>query len=108
MRGTSVFFAGHCDEPALLWASAHRHDSRQYRRPSVAPWRRNAMILCCGEALIDMLPATSDAGAPCFRPHSGGAVFNTSVALARLGAPTGLLTGLSEDLFGAQLARTLE
>ncbi len=41
------------------------------------------MILCCGEALIDMLPSESDARAPAFAAHPGGAVFNTAIALAR-------------------------
>ena len=47
------------------------------------------MILCCGEALIDMLPRTTTAGEPAFAPYVGGAVFNTAIALGRLGAPAG-------------------
>jgi fructokinase len=65
------------------------------------------MILCCGEALIDMLPAPMATGQNGFVPHPGGAVFNTAVALGRLGAEAGLLTGLSADIFGAQLAEAL-
>ncbi len=65
------------------------------------------MILCCGEALIDMIPAPSVTGPDGFVPHSGGAVFNTAIALGRLGARAGLLTGLSTDLFGQQLAASL-
>lgn len=65
------------------------------------------MILCCGEALIDMLPATLADGRRAFVPHAGGAVFNTAIALGRLGAPVGLFTGLSEDLFGRMLAAEL-
>ncbi|MDJ0822376.1 MAG: carbohydrate kinase [Paracoccaceae bacterium] len=65
------------------------------------------MILCCGEALIDMLPRQSAEGAPCFAPHAGGSVFNTAIALGRLGAPAGYFGGLSTDLFGTQLAETL-
>ncbi|OSP54977.1 carbohydrate kinase [Pseudoruegeria sp. SK021] len=65
------------------------------------------MILCCGEALIDMLPRQATTGGACFQPFSGGAVFNTSIALGRLGAPAGLFSGLSNDLFGAQLVATL-
>ncbi|MFN4101111.1 MAG: carbohydrate kinase family protein [Pararhodobacter sp.] len=61
------------------------------------------MILCCGEALIDMLPRVTDKGEPAFAPHAGGAVFNTARALGRLGAETGFLCGLSRDLFGEQL-----
>ncbi len=65
------------------------------------------MILCCGEALIDMLPRQSDAGEDAFAPYAGGAVFNTAIALGRLGAPTGYLGGLSNDLFGKLLSETL-
>jgi fructokinase len=62
------------------------------------------MILCCGEALIDMLPRETAAGEAAFAPHAGGAVFNTAIALGRLGADTGFFTGLSDDLFGQILA----
>lgn len=62
------------------------------------------MILCCGEALIDMIPTPTETGSDGFVPHSGGAVFNTAIALGRLGVPVGMLTGLSSDMFGRQLA----
>lgn len=65
------------------------------------------MILCCGEALIDMIPSPTDAGRDGFVPHSGGAIFNTAVALGRLGVQTGMLSGVSTDIFGHQLARDL-
>lgn len=65
------------------------------------------MLLCCGEALIDMIPAPVTTGGEGFVPHSGGAVFNTAIAMGRLGAPSGMLTGLSTDLFGQQLASSL-
>ena len=57
------------------------------------------MILCAGEALIDMIPNADGA----YVPHVGGAVLNTAVALGRLGEPVGLVTGLSSDPFGAQI-----
>lgn len=60
------------------------------------------MILCCGEALIDMLP--EGAG---FVPHPGGGVFNTAVALGRLGAPAALFTGLGRDFLAARLEARL-
>ncbi len=66
------------------------------------------MILCCGEALIDMIPAPTVGGAEGFVPHAGGAIFNTAIALGRLGRSTGMLTGLSSDLFGQQLRDGLE
>ncbi len=58
------------------------------------------MILCCGEALIDMLPRETASGESAFAPHAGGSVFNTSIALGRLGAPVQFFSGLSSDLFG--------
>ncbi|MEO3479861.1 carbohydrate kinase [Phaeobacter sp. CAU 1743] len=66
------------------------------------------MILCCGEALIDMIPTATDGGRDGFVPHSGGAVFNTAIALGRLGVQTGMLTGLSRDMFGQQLVEDLK
>ena len=65
------------------------------------------MILCCGEALIDMIPAEGASGAPGFTPFPGGAVFNTAIALGRLGCSTGFVSGLSRDLFGQQLLAAL-
>ncbi|WP_226779381.1 carbohydrate kinase family protein [Oceaniglobus trochenteri] len=65
------------------------------------------MILCCGESLIDMLPRTSSAGEPAFAPHAGGSVFNTAIALGRLGREVGFFSGLSDDLFGEMLVETL-
>lgn len=61
------------------------------------------MIVCAGEALIDMLPRETSAGERAFAPYPGGAVFNTAIALGRLGAKTGFFTGLSTDLFGEML-----
>ena len=66
------------------------------------------MILCCGDALIDMLPADGSPDHPAWAAYPGGAVFNTAVALGRLEAPAGLLTGLSTDSFGAMLRAALE
>ena len=66
------------------------------------------MILCCGEALIDMIPAAAADGSACFAPCPGGAVFNTAIALGRLGVPCALATGLSSDLFGRQLLQVLQ
>lgn len=60
------------------------------------------MILCSGESLIDMVP---EDGA--FRPLAGGAVYNTTVALGRLGEPTAYLWPISRDVFGEVLLRPL-
>lgn len=65
------------------------------------------MILSCGEALIDMLPRMSTLGEPAFAPYAGGAVFNTAIALGRLGVPAGFFSGISTDMLGEILADTL-
>ncbi len=65
------------------------------------------MILCCGEALIDMVPETTVGGATGFVPYCGGAVFNTAIGLGRLGIPAGMVSGISYDQFGEQLVAAL-
>jgi len=65
------------------------------------------MILCCGEALIDMIPEPTVQGHDAFVPRSGGAIFNTAIGLGRLGCQTGLLSGISTDMFGQQLITDL-
>lgn len=61
------------------------------------------MILCTGEALIDMVPQPDGA----FRPLPGGAVYNTALALGRLGTSTGFLWPISRDGFAELLLRPL-
>ncbi len=65
------------------------------------------MILCCGEALIDMLPRETTQGEKGFAPYAGGAIFNTAIALGRLGVPTAFFTGLADDMMGEILRETL-
>lgn len=63
-------------------------------------------IALLGEALIDFTPV---AGAELqFRGHVGGALLNSAVAAARLGAPVAYLTQLSTDLFGERLLAHLQ
>ena len=57
--------------------------------------------------MIDMIPTPTRGGADGFVPHCGGAVYNTAIALGRLGAQTGMLTGLSGDMFGQLLSAGL-
>lgn len=66
------------------------------------------MIVCCGEALIDMLPRTSKEGLAVFQPLNGGSIFNTAIALGRLGIITGFFSGLSTDFFGESLVAGLK
>jgi len=61
------------------------------------------MILCCGEALVDMLPRHLEGGDEAYLPVAGGAVFNTAIALGRLGEEVGFSSGVSTDMFGRQL-----
>lgn len=65
------------------------------------------MIVCCGEALIDMLPREIAGEGAGYLPVSGGAVFNTAITLGRLGEKVGFFTGLSTDLFGQQIDQSL-
>lgn len=66
------------------------------------------MIICCGEALIDFLPRNSFDGADVYQPFNGGSIFNTAIALGRLGIATGYFGGLSRDFFGDMLAEGLK
>lgn len=66
------------------------------------------MILSCGEALIDMLPRKSEQGEDAFAPYAGGAVFNTAIALGRLGAPSSFFSGIAGDFMGEVLLNSLK
>jgi fructokinase len=66
------------------------------------------VIIACGEALIDMLPRKLADGSDVFLPAPGGALFNTALALGRLGMDAGFLSGLSTDRFGRQLIAHLQ
>lgn len=65
------------------------------------------MILCCGEAIIDMLPGQTGTGEAAYVPHMGGAIYNTAMALGRLGAPSGFFGGISTDMLGEMLCAEL-
>lgn len=62
------------------------------------------MILSCGDALIDFVPVAAAEGGEAVRPKVGGSCLNVAVGLARLGAPTGFVGGISNDLFGRMIA----
>jgi fructokinase len=64
---------------------------------------RPALIAVAGEALIDLIAEDG-----VFRPHLGGAGFNTAVALARLGVPAAFLGPVSRDHFGQGLEGRLQ
>jgi len=71
-------------------------------------WGKLIMILCCGEALIDFLPRKVDGGGDGYLPVNGGSVYNTAIALGRLGTESGLFAGLSTDFFGDSLRAGLK
>ena len=62
------------------------------------------MILSCGDALIDFVPAKTAHGRDALMPAVGGSCLNVAVGLARLGAPTGFVGGVSSDLWGSMIA----
>jgi fructokinase len=66
------------------------------------------MILCCGEALIDFLPRKGADGADVYQPFNGGSIYNTAIALGRLGVPVSYFGGLSTDFFGDSLVQGLK
>jgi fructokinase len=55
-----------------------------------------------------MVPIEAADGQKGFAPLAGGAIFNTAIALGRLGVDVSFFSGLSRDLFGQTLCRTLE
>jgi fructokinase len=61
------------------------------------------MLLSCGEALIDFLPVAAADGGSAVRAHVGGSCYNVAVGMARLGAPTGFVGGISTDMFGRMI-----
>jgi fructokinase len=70
------------------------------------------MIVCCGEALIDMVPVEVPAGENSetktgFLPYPGGSPYNTALAIGRLGVPVQFLGRLSMDFFGERLITRL-
>jgi fructokinase len=67
------------------------------------------MFLVCGEALFDFfLESEAGPAAATYAARAGGSPFNVAIGLARLGQPSGLLTGLSDDLLGQRLSQVLE
>jgi fructokinase len=62
------------------------------------------MLLSCGDALIDFLPVKAEDGRDAVVPVVGGSCLNIAVGMARLGAPTGFVGGISTDLFGRMIA----
>ncbi|MCY4555225.1 MAG: carbohydrate kinase [Chloroflexi bacterium] len=66
------------------------------------------MFLSCGEALFDLFPSAETNTGFIFDARIGGSPFNVAVGLSRLGREAALFTGLSTDLLGRRLERTLQ
>lgn len=66
------------------------------------------MILVCGEALIDLFVGSPEGTEMPARAVAGGSPFNVAIGLARLGARSAFLGGISRDRFGMLLADILE
>jgi fructokinase len=62
------------------------------------------MLLSCGDALIDFVPAKAADGRDALVPMVGGSCLNIAVGMARLGASAGFVGGISMDLFGRMIA----
>jgi fructokinase len=62
------------------------------------------MLLSCGDALIDFLPGRASDGREALLPAVGGSCLNVAIGMARLGAPTAFVGGISTDLFGRMIA----
>jgi fructokinase len=65
------------------------------------------VILVCGEALIDLVPASIGAELA-YVARAGGSSFNVAMGLGRLDAPVGFLGRVSTDRFGRMLRSRLE
>ena len=64
------------------------------------------MILVCGEALIDLFVRPDGGDGATLEARAGGSPLNVASGIARLGAPTAFLGGVSMDYFGDLLMRT--
>ncbi|MBP0115118.1 MULTISPECIES: carbohydrate kinase family protein [Bradyrhizobium] len=62
------------------------------------------MLIACGDALIDFVPTRNAEGREAVMPAVGGSCLNVAIGMARLGAPTGFVGGVSTDLFGRMIA----
>jgi len=66
------------------------------------------MIICCGEALIDMIKKPFPGSTEGFIPLPGGSPYNTAITIGRMGVPVKFLGRLSNDFFGEILIKRLQ
>ncbi len=62
------------------------------------------MLISCGDALIDFVPTRNADGREAVMPAVGGSCLNVAIGMARLGALTGFVGGISTDMFGRMIA----
>jgi len=65
------------------------------------------MIICIGEALIDMVQAPVSGSGHGFFPLPGGSPYNTAIALGKMKVPVKFLGKFSTDFFGEILVKRL-
>jgi len=58
------------------------------------------MIICIGEAVIDMFQKNTRDFGEVFYPLPGGCTYNTSIAIGALGAPAAFIGRISNNFFG--------
>jgi fructokinase len=80
-------------------------DSLLYKRVCENVKEDLNMIICCGEALIDMIRAGFPGQGNGFLPFPGGSPYNTAIAIGRLGVPVKFLGRFSTDFFGEILIK---
>jgi fructokinase len=66
------------------------------------------MILCIGEAVIDMFQKNTPEFGEVFYPLPGGCCYNTSIAIGRLGVPVAFIGRISKSFFGDIQKRRLQ
>ena len=65
------------------------------------------MIVCVGEALIDMIRVSAPGSKESFVPLPGGSPYNTAIALGKMKVPVRFLGKFSTDFFGEILLKRL-
>ncbi len=68
----------------------------------------DALVLVCGEALLDIFCEGDASGGLALDARVGGSPFNVALGLARLGQPVAIFTAVSRDMLGARLMRALD
>jgi len=66
-----------------------------------------AMVVVCGEALMDVFALADTATGMALEARIGGSPFNVAVGLARLGQPVAFLGAIAKDFLGERLVRAL-